>query len=130
ATPRRIDLRIDAQQLDDPAGEPGLLLEFADRGVRRTLAELDAAARQRPQSHVELAGAEAGQQHTSIRVLHDAVRGDPGEPVHGHVRHRTHGRSSAARYRGSRTRSGGAMSAITDENVWRRSGLPSSRRTA
>ena len=42
--------RIDGEQLDDPAGQPGLLVELAQRGGFGMLAELDAAAGQRPRA--------------------------------------------------------------------------------
>ena len=100
--------RLVEQAVDDVdealelTGVAGLLGELAQDRCLRRLAELEAAAGQRPDVADPDRRGDVAQEDAVVSSRHDGVGGDP-RPVAA----RRHGASSAARNRGSRPRGGG-----------------------
>src|SRR5580765_8341028 len=67
---------MDCEQLDDPADEAGFFVQLAECARLRVLAEVDAAAGQRPGSRAERDVAQPAQQQSSRVVEADVVGRD------------------------------------------------------
>ena len=100
----------------DLADVAGLLLELPECGVRRRLAEVEAAARQRPDVADARSSAGCGTAAPAPVVTHDRVGGDPDAVLASRCE------QGAARNRGSSPRDAGTRSPITRPIVARTSG--------